>query len=187
VDPLPCEFPSWIEQILPARRVVAYIRTRDLLKEAEDICSTLSTRLENARRPGKIITTGYAWVVLRNLAIDKYRKINAERKKGEKDRQKAKVADPPLDTGTPVVDKLIHAESEERAQKLVADAIDRLGLRQRVIIKLKVDPLHKFTFKEIGQIVGYSESSVRVEYKKIHIGIEKFVYDRLNTENNKFP
>jgi len=42
-------------------------------------------------------------------------------------------------------------------------------------VKLRYHPSRKFTFKEIGDIIGYSESTARMEASKVNESIKTYV------------
>jgi DNA-directed RNA polymerase specialized sigma24 family protein len=50
-----------------------------------------------------------------------------------------------------------------------------LGLREQVVIRLKVYRPEKFTYREIAKIVGFSPSTVRVKYDEYWNRINNYV------------
>ena len=153
------QFPLWLEGIVPAKSAIYYINCKGFRNDVEEILATACQRLDNAKKQGKQISKHYVFVTLRNLVIDTYRKQKSERKKKERLKSQAK--------NIPKKKSIVEAGENEIVMELVDKAIEGLDLRKRVITKLRCHPSRKFTFKEIGNIIGYSESTAREEFKSI--------------------
>ena len=171
------KFPPWLEDIIPLSDVVSRIKKKGLVNDVADICADYYIRMEQAKKLVDNITVGYAYEILDNLIYDTYRKIESELKKG-----KGKQIISPQVAADPT-ENIIKKEEEEKRIRLVELAINKLGLglREQVIIRLKVyrpqkfNRPQKFTFKEIANIVGFSESTVRVEYNTYFAFINNYV------------
>lgn len=182
IEPPGYKFPPWIEQLIPIDKVKFHIGKWGLNNEFDDICSEYSLKLEKLKKNGSEITGAYAFTILKNLCNDQHRKNNREQqliKKLQKNN--------PETVANPASNQIEQKEEKEKKIKLVELAIDQLGLelRERVILRLKTYQPQKFTFKEIAKIVGYSESTARVEYNKCYDRISNCVKKGLNENNQK--
>jgi RNA polymerase sigma factor (sigma-70 family) len=167
------QFPLWLEEIVPVNHAISYINRGEIRDNVDDILSVAYHRLDNARKKGRQINKSYVFVTLRNLNIDRYRKQQSERKKEEVARLQSKVY---------AKEKTVtESDYTEMAAEFANEAMETLDLRKRVIAKLRCNPSRKFTFKEIGNIIGYSESTAREEFKNIRKVIEAHVNAKLLT------
>jgi len=172
-------FPLYLEKPISPANIFSHIRKKGVVdyNDIADICSKYCTKLDKAKKLVDNITVGYAYEILDNLIYDTYRKIESELKKG-----KGKQIISPQVAADPT-ENIIKKEEEEKRIRLVELAINKLGLglREQVIIRLKVyrpqkfNRPQKFTFKEIANIVGFSESTVRVEYNTYFAFINNYV------------
>ena len=165
------QFPLWLEEIVPIKSAISYINRKGFRDDVADILAVACQRLDNAKEQGKQISKPYIFVTLRNLAYDTYRKQESERKKKEKLKSQAKK--------NPEKKSIITDSEDEIVIDLINEAIKELDLRRRVITKLRCHSSHKFTFKEIGSIIGYSESTAREEFKSVCKIIKSYVKNRL--------
>jgi len=159
-DPTKFEFQPWLESIAPVNKVSFYIIRSGHEAYLYDLLYTINMRLENARKRCKQINHGYVFVTVRNIVIDKHRELKRKRTKDAKLRSRLAEIAPKKRT---ILDDLAGAEKERHA--LIYKAIDILNLRKRIVVKLRLDPDYKFTFKKIGELIGYSESTAREEFK----------------------
>jgi RNA polymerase sigma factor (sigma-70 family) len=168
------KFEPWLENILPRRVAIRYLYSRGAGKNAEDICQDVSQKIARHRKKNKHITAGYIWISLRNMANDYCRREKAlinKHKRYEQKQKKQKQKDP-LRTVFKDLDK------SARANKLydkVVELINNLDLKKRTILKLRNHEIHTFTFSQIADIIGYSESSVRITYHQIERDIKRLI------------
>ncbi len=147
------EFPPWLEAILPVQIAVNYINKQLSGDDCiDDILNTALKRISDARSQNKPINEGYVFATLRNLVIDRIRKLKREANNKEKE----------ITRTIKSVNSII---KDLDVLEIINRKIKTLDLRKRVIIKLRCHTSHKFTFKEIGDILGYSASTARMEFK----------------------
>jgi RNA polymerase sigma factor (sigma-70 family) len=171
------EFQKWIEHLIPVRSVIRFIKSRGFHNEVPDICAKYCIKLDQVKKQVDSITKSYARKTLSNLVKDEYRQIAIDRQK--KDDLQRESSNGVADS---IQGSIEQEEEKEKILKLVEFAISqlRLGLRERVIIKLYTYPQHQFTFKEIANIVGYSESTARVEYHRYLAHIRTYVKQKMS-------
>lgn len=166
------DFPTWLEDVLPVQQVAEYVRDRLGQNEVNHILSLLLFRLDRTRSNGNQVTEGYAFVTLKHLVIDRHRSLQTKREE-ERILTESKT--------TPNVESS-HWElaSNEEIQTWAIEAINQLDPRSRIIGRLRHHRAHRFTYREIGDIIGFSESTVRIEYKRIRSMIRLYVKKKLD-------
>ncbi|MBW7991914.1 MAG: sigma-70 family RNA polymerase sigma factor [Planctomycetes bacterium] len=167
-DRFQLKFPLWLEDILPVQSAMSYVRSRSSRNsDVDDILNLALERLRKSRCRGVQINKGYVFTTLRNLVIDRNKKLKSERDK-RSESEESRLHRPSKE----IVSK---NSNDDEKSKWVFEAINQFDLRGRVIVKLRCHPLYKFTFKEIGDIIGYSESTARTEFKNIREIIKSYV------------
>lgn len=170
------EFAPWLEQILPRRRALRYIRSRGGHLWAEDICQDVSTKLAKQYENGKDITASYVFTSLRNMVTDYHRRKKA-RERAEEKRARKQEEIKQKEPLKGLIEELRQERQENRLYTRVVRHIDKLDLKQRVILKLRTNRGYKFTFAQIADIIGYSESAVRIKYRQLETDIMKLIHE----------
>lgn len=164
------QFPPWLAEIMTPSQAWDYVCRQGFEQYADDICSMVVPRMENARERHKEIRIGYIKVALKRLGIDFWRKDKSEKRKQE--RKAAKLEKEKLkEEKLSLPERLVRNGREDLLDKII-NKIGGLNLRDRVIVKLKCHREHKFTYKEIANVTNFSASTVRVEFGRICTHIE---------------
>ena len=175
-DRFQLKFPLWLEEILPVQSAMSYVRNQSSNNSnVDDILNLALQRLNNSRCRGGQINKGYVFTTLRNLVLDRNKKLKSECDKRSKS-EESRLNRPSKE--------IVSKNSSDDKSKWVFEAINQFDLRSRVIVKLRSHPSHKFTFKEIGDIIGYSESTARMEFKNICKIIKSYVNAKTYTRSN---
>lgn len=173
------EFPPWLNDIISIKSAVNRLCKWGFERHVDDICSTFVVNMERAMGRNKKISIAYALKSLRNLGIDYWRKEKSEQKKAERASrhlEKEMLAEQKLT----LLEQLAHAEDRGLLDKVLNAC--GLPLRDRVIVKLRCNDIHKFTYGEIGNIVAYSEATARTEFKRI----SEYIESKRNSVNSDF-
>ena len=145
-----------------------YLTKLGLGSYADDIYQDIFCRLKRAIREGKKVDKHYAYSILRNLATDKYRELGRQRKHAQElnDRATTQAENNQIDCPYENV-------ARNELKEIVASIIPRLNKRRKIIVTLYALSNEKFTFSDIGKIIGCSESTVRVDYHHAVKDIQK--------------
>jgi RNA polymerase sigma factor (sigma-70 family) len=145
-----------------------YLKNRGLGNYAKDIYQHMCYNLERAKQQGTFVNSKeYAFTTLRRLATDKQRQLDRKRKLEERLRSGAKTHIQDCQAGCPQ-----HIVIQRELMEIVECAITKLGLRKRMVLRLRLFQAHKFTFSEIAKIIDCSESTARMDYQKAIKSIE---------------
>jgi DNA-directed RNA polymerase specialized sigma24 family protein len=154
-------YPLWAEDILPYNQACGYISKKGRRENRHAILNTVLERLDRARqKPGRKINKSYVFVALRNAVTDCWRKESKQPASNEftenSDAAESQTCDDPIK----------YLKNHQDLLNSILIEMGRLDVRSRVLVKLKCHESYRFTFKELADIVGYSESTARMEYNK---------------------
>lgn len=170
-------FPLWLEEICPVQAAISYVSKECTgYNDVDDILNTALARLNNAKCQGVPISRQYVFATFKNLVRDRYRKLKSEHEQRNKSEELQLNRD-----SNEGVSK--NSNTDERSEWAL-EAISQLDLRRRVIAKLRFHKPHKFTFKEIGDIIGYSESTARMEFNNTREIIKSYVNAKTSAQSN---
>jgi len=170
-------FAPWLEEILPTCKARSYIFKSGQGNYCDDIIQTVSMRMDNARQRGTAdIRQAYVFTAVVNLVRDRIRRSQAYQRKIEREKEK-QLAEPQRCRRETLLDNILKDEDFRRQNQsptqLIEKHIDSFDLRTRVALKLKHLQDCKLTFGQIAEIIGYSESTARQEYKKARGHLER--------------
>lgn len=169
------QFPNWLEEILPVNMAKGYLRRRCPLGVHDDILNEVAKKLFPHYNSGKHLNRAYVFSAVRSCVIDYHRKVTKEPNTIQINEQ----------TRTAKHSKR-NNELKEFSDQIdeVLSQLKSLDLRARVLIKLRLHHSYRFTYKDLGDILGYSEATVRQEYKK-YINIIRYKLEQDNCQDEK--
>ena len=138
-----------------------FLNKRGLGNYADDICQEMRCRLEKDKQEGKAMSWKHAFGILRNIARGKSRPLRQQRAHRKRLTDILKAGSQDSQTTCPA-ELATRKELIERIYKIR----DELNWRQRIVFNLRCMLENKLTFKQIGQVIGFSESTAREEFHK---------------------
>jgi len=150
------------DNLITYQHAVRILGAYGLINEIDDLYQEMCRKLIEARQKKEEIGWWYAVTILRNLAITELRK--RKRKQVIEQKLKSKAETQIRDHQS---DCLLDAMVRDELLEMLIPLIKQLDERERVILRLRVLPEKKLTFKEIGKVFGYSGDTARRNYDKI--------------------
>jgi RNA polymerase sigma factor (sigma-70 family) len=149
------------DALIPYESVQRISKSYGLGNYADDVYQEMYLKLDNAKRQGKPSSKKYAFGILRNLLRDLLKKLDEVPKPAKRQSDLAESGHPELRQSSP-------EETAARKELItkVVDSIKGLTCRRRVVFYLRHYRHGKFTFREIGIVIGLSPSGARLEYSK---------------------